>query len=154
MDGSALLLAYENGTKAIGPDKTFTCASAATTLLNAKVDDISDMVTVLDRYDLATKALSLSPFVTFVVYRAAAITTGRLQSGSEVEANSRRLKILRRALRSIAPRWLAGGEKLYQAHCIRSCLHVTERYTKLLDKDTSPRILKALTNNQSTGSLQ
>ncbi|OQE21487.1 hypothetical protein PENFLA_c014G04612 [Penicillium flavigenum] len=137
LSSTALLLAYENGTKPIGPDKTFTCASAATTLLNAKVDDISDMVSVLDRYDLATKALPLPPFVTFVVYRAAAITTGRLHSGSEAEANLQRLRILRRALRSIAPRWLAG-----------------ERYMKLLDEDTSPRILKALSNNPSTVSLQ
>ncbi|EGU73271.1 hypothetical protein FOXB_16216, partial [Fusarium oxysporum f. sp. conglutinans Fo5176] len=136
LSSTALLLAYENGTKAIGPDETFTCVSAATTLLNAKVDGISDMVAVLDRYDLATNALPLPPFVTFVVYRAAAITTGRLQSGFEPEANSQRLKILRRALRSIAPRWLAG-----------------ERYTKLLDEDTSPRI-KALSNNPSNGSLQ
>ena len=82
------------------------------------------------------------------------ITTGRLQSGFEPEANSQRLKTLRRALQSIAPRWLAGGEKVYQPHCTTPCLRVTERYTKLLDEDTSPRILKALSNNPNTRSVQ
>jgi hypothetical protein len=72
------------------------------------------MVAVLNRDNLADEKPTIPPLVTFLVYKAAAITTGKLQADVEPEANLHRLRVLRNALKVMAQRWLAGGENMYQ----------------------------------------
>ncbi|KAH7391682.1 hypothetical protein BKA64DRAFT_579573, partial [Cadophora sp. MPI-SDFR-AT-0126] len=65
----------------------------------------------------------IPPFVIFLIYKAAVITTGRLQNSIKPKANLQRLRVLRNSLTATAQRWLAG---------------------ELLDEDTAPRIFRAL----------
>jgi hypothetical protein len=68
----------------------------------------------LNRDNLAAETPTIPPFVTFLVYKAAAITTGKLQADVEPEANLQRLRVLRNTLKVIAQRWLAGRENMCQ----------------------------------------
>jgi hypothetical protein len=77
------------------------------------------MVAILNRGNLDAEKPTIPPFVTFLVYKAAAITTGKLQADVEPEANLQRLRVLRNTLKVIAQNWLAGGENLYQNLLIR-----------------------------------
>jgi hypothetical protein len=78
--------------------------------LDSLIDDIIAMVAGLDRDNLAAAKLTLPPFVVFLVYKAAAITTGRLQADVDIEVNLQRLRVLRNTLKVTAQRWLAGGK--------------------------------------------
>lgn len=80
--------------------------------LTAIIDDVADMVLVLQQDNTSAEKVMIPPFVTFLIYKAAAITTVRLIADIEPQANMRRLKILRNALKVTAERWLSGGEKL------------------------------------------
>lgn len=101
-------MTYDNGTKASCSGATVSCITEATAALNTQLDDIVERVAGLNRDNIEP---SLPPFVSFLIYKAAAIATGRLQNGMEPEANLQRLKVLRKALTTTAQRWLAGGEK-------------------------------------------
>ncbi|KFZ15862.1 hypothetical protein V502_05375 [Pseudogymnoascus sp. VKM F-4520 (FW-2644)] len=126
-DPRALILAFDNGSKATCSGASISSISQATAALDTLIDDIVERVAGLNRGNLEPEESSIPFFVLFLVYKAAAITTGRLQNGIESEANLQRLKVLRNALIVTAQRWLAG-----------------EHYLNLLDEDTAPRILKAV----------
>lgn len=107
---SALLLAFENGSKGTCGDMSVCDISQATEAVNSLIDDIVKHVADIDENFGAPEELSVPPFVIFLVYKAAVITTGKVQNG--IEGNLQKLRILRKALTSTAQRWLAGGENL------------------------------------------
>jgi len=119
LSNTALLLSLDNRSKTISLDET-TFAS-----LDTLIDDIVEMVVVLNRDDLPAKTPTIPPFVAFLIYKAAAIVTAKLQVDIEPEANLHRFRTLRNALKVTAQRWLAGG-----------C------YLNLLDEHTSPWVLE------------
>jgi hypothetical protein len=81
--------------------------------LDTLIDDIVERVAGLNEGNLVLKEPSIPLFVIFLVYKAAAVTTRRLQSDIEPEANLLRLRVLRSALMATMQRWLAGSEVLY-----------------------------------------
>jgi hypothetical protein len=81
--------------------------------LDTLIDDIVERVAGLNEGNLVLKELSIPLFVIFLVYKAAVVTTRRLQSDIEPEANLLRLRVLRSALMATMQRWLAGSEILY-----------------------------------------
>jgi hypothetical protein len=111
----ALLLAFDNGTKATCSGTSISIISQATTALDTLINNIVERVARLnvDKMEIGGD-LTIPPFLIFLVYKAAAITTERLQSGIEPEINLQRLKVLRNSLRAISQRWLAGGESFCQ----------------------------------------
>lgn len=54
---------------------------------------------------------TFSPFAFHLIYKAAAIVTERLQVGLELETNLQRVRILRKILRLVGHRWLAGRKQ-------------------------------------------
>jgi len=72
------------------------------------------MAAVLNEDYIAAETRTIPPFVTYLVYKAAAITTAKLHTDLEPETNIRRLRVLRKALNVISQKWLAGGENLFQ----------------------------------------
>jgi hypothetical protein len=103
----ALLLALENASKTIASEES------SVDSLDLLIDDIVETVAALSRDNLHLDAgdATIPPFVTFLIYKAAAITTGKLQADIEPEASLRRLRVLRKALKVIAQRWINGGQK-------------------------------------------
>ncbi|KAH6719566.1 hypothetical protein BKA61DRAFT_714205 [Leptodontidium sp. MPI-SDFR-AT-0119] len=127
LSNTALLLTFDNGSKATCSGASISCNSQATAALDSLIDDIVERVAGLNRGNIEPEESSIPPFVMFLVYKAAVITTGRLQNGIEPKANLQRLRVLRNYLTATAQRWLAG-----------------ERFLELLDEDTAPRIFRAL----------
>ncbi|KAH6669808.1 hypothetical protein B0J14DRAFT_671429, partial [Halenospora varia] len=124
----ALLLAFENGSKVpIFPSITENCNSIATTSLISVLSTITSTVELLTVGTQSIDFNLLPPFVTFLVYKAAAIITERLLMGSDSNEELKKLRILRNFLRIVGERWVG-----------------SERYLKLLNEDTTPRILKAI----------
>ncbi|KAI0123778.1 hypothetical protein BJ170DRAFT_687030 [Xylariales sp. AK1849] len=125
---TALLLAFENGTKVpFTADATVNCNLMATTSL---VSVLSTITSIVELFTLGTQSIDfnfLPPFVMFLVYKAAAIITERLSMDGDPNEKMRKLKILRNFLRIVGERWLG-----------------CERYLRILDEDTTPRTLKAL----------
>jgi hypothetical protein len=107
-DSRALLLAFDNGSK------TKVSEDNSSAYLNTLIDDVVETAAVLNRDNLAAEKPTIPPFVTFLVYKAAAITTRQLQADVEPEANLPRLGVLRNNLKVIARRWLAGSENMCQ----------------------------------------
>ena len=100
----ALLFALDNVIKSTSSDVNF--STALTSLIN----DIVAMIALLDRDDLVSAYPTVSPFTVFLVYKAAAITTVKLQADVDPGANLQRLRVQRRILKSITQRWLVGGK--------------------------------------------
>jgi hypothetical protein len=105
----ALLLVFDIGSKTIVSD--------VNTSLNTVIDDVVRRTTVLDKETIAENRV-IPPFVTFLLYKAAAITTRKLQADVEPEENLQRLKVLRSSLKVMAQRWLSGGKKTVKLHQI------------------------------------
>lgn len=143
---SALLLAFENGTKvsfsASAGDNFLSSATASLTrILDATTNGV-------EPFTIGTRAIDFdyfSPLVTFLVYKAAVITTERLSMELYDNDALARLRTLRKFLRITAKRWLCCGELngLLRDFCILT-ERCEERYLKLLDEDTTPRMLKAI----------
>ncbi|KAI3323421.1 hypothetical protein HD806DRAFT_85834 [Xylariaceae sp. AK1471] len=130
----ALLLAFENDTKiSSSADATENWNSFTTTSLTRILSTITSTV---ELFTMETRAIDFNyfpPFVTFLVYKAAMVTTERLSRKIDANDELVRLRTLRKFLRIVAKRWL-------------SC----ERYLKLLDEDTTPRMLKAIEQGQGS----
>ncbi|KAF2115878.1 hypothetical protein BDV96DRAFT_59676 [Lophiotrema nucula] len=131
---TALLLAFENGTKvSCSANATENWNSLATTSLICILSTITSTVEV---FTMGTRSIDFNyfpPLVTFLVYKAAMITTERLSMKLDTNDELARLRTLRKFLGIVAKRWL-------------SC----ERYLKLLDEDTTPRMLKAIEQGQGS----
>ncbi|KAK3661595.1 hypothetical protein LTR56_000083 [Elasticomyces elasticus] len=147
-----LLLAYEHGTKgSCSANATDNWSSLATTMLISLLCTITSTVEVFATGKRSVDFNSFPPFVTFLVYKAAMITTERLSMGLNADDGLARLRTLRKMLRILSKRWLSCG-KLNRAS--RILLKLTrlreERYLKLLDEDTTPRMLKAIEQVQGS----
>ncbi|KAJ9614600.1 hypothetical protein H2200_002737 [Cladophialophora chaetospira] len=131
---TALLLAFENGTKASFSAKASKdCNSLATTSL---ICILSTITSTLELFTTGTRSIEFNtfpPLVTFSVYKAAMITTERMSMELDSNDGLARLRTLRKFLKIVAKRWL-------------SC----ERYLKLLDEDTTPRMMKAIEQEPGT----
>ncbi|KAF4631364.1 hypothetical protein G7Y89_g6759 [Cudoniella acicularis] len=125
---TALILAFENGSKVpLIAGVTDNCNSIATTSL---ISILSTITSTVELFTLSTQSINfnfLPPFVTFLVYKAAAIVTERLLMDIDSNEGLKKLRILRNFLRIMGERWLG-----------------CERYLRLLNEDTTPRILKAI----------
>jgi hypothetical protein len=91
-------------------DATENCNSIATTSL---ISVLSTITSTVELFTLGTQSIDfnfLPPFVTFLVYKAAAIVTERLLMDSDWNEKMRKLKILRNFLRIVGERWLGCGE--------------------------------------------
>ncbi|KAH8663395.1 hypothetical protein BGZ60DRAFT_411213 [Tricladium varicosporioides] len=125
---TALLLAFENGSKVPPiPNLTDNCNSIATTSL---ISVLSTICSTVEPFAQGTQSIDFKcfpPFVTFLVYKAAAIITERLLAGNDSNEGLKNLRSLRRFLGIVGERWLG-----------------CERYLKLLNENTTPRILKAI----------
>lgn len=86
--------------------------SQANAALDTLIDDIVERVAGLNEGNLLLQERSIPLFVIFLVYKAAVITTRRLQVDLEPAANLLRLRVLRSALMATMQRWLAGSELL------------------------------------------
>jgi hypothetical protein len=108
---------------------------------------LSVITSTIEPFTLGTQSINfnfLSPFVTFLVYKAAAIVTERLLMNIDPDEGLKKLRILRGFLNIVGERWLSCSElsktfKMGQAD--RICV---ERYLELLNENTTPRILKAV----------
>jgi len=108
---SALLLAFENGSKVpFNAGVTENCNSIATTSL---ISVLATITSTVEPFTLGAQSIDfnfLPPFVTFLVYKAAAIVTQRLLMDSDSNEGLNQLRILRNFLRIVKERWLGCGE--------------------------------------------
>jgi hypothetical protein len=108
---SALLLAFENGTKvSFSANATENRNSLATTSLICILSTINSTV---ELFTMGTRSIDFNyfpPLVTFLVYKAAMITTERLSMGLDANDGLARLRTLRKFLRIVAERWLSCGK--------------------------------------------
>jgi hypothetical protein len=108
---SALLLAFENGSKIpFIAGVTENCNYVATTCLTSVLSTINSSV---EPFTLGTQSIDfniLPPFVTFLVYKAAALVTERLLVGSDSNEGLTILRNIRNFLRVVGERWLGCGE--------------------------------------------
>ncbi|KAE8446657.1 hypothetical protein EG329_011700 [Mollisiaceae sp. DMI_Dod_QoI] len=113
----ALLLAFENGAKVSSSINTPENWKSTTT--KSLISILSTITSTVELFTIGTRSFDFnyfSPFVTFLVYKTAMITTKRLPMGLDANDGLARLRTLRMFLRIVAKRRL-------------SC----ERYLKLLD---------------------
>ncbi|KAH7025571.1 hypothetical protein B0J12DRAFT_771660 [Macrophomina phaseolina] len=126
--GSGLLLILERGSRASGTDSERNrCRVESTAGLATLIEDMMKLFTGPEENTAAIDVQTTSPFTLYLTYKIAAIVTVRLQSGLDPESSLRRVRILRRTLKLMSRRWLAA-----------------ERYLRLLDEDTTPRMLKLI----------
>jgi hypothetical protein len=149
---SALLLAFENGTKeSSSVNVPENWKSIATKSL---ISILSTITSTVELFTMGTRSIDFnyfSPFVTFLVYKAAMITTARLSIELDVNDGLARLRILRKFLRIVSKRWLSCGKLNSTARKLFKLTEVCkERYLKLLDEDTTPRILKIIEQGQGS----
>jgi hypothetical protein len=88
---------------------TENCNSIATTSL---VSVLSTIISTVELFTLGTQSIDfnlLPPFVTFSVYKAAAIVTERLLKDNNSNEGLRKLRILRNSSRIVGERWLGCG---------------------------------------------
>lgn len=101
----------ENGSKVLPLDSaSSTCNSIAIARLNSLIATIS---TAVQPFVMGTQTLDFNvfpPFVTFLVYKAAAIVTERLWMDIDHNEGLKKLRILRGFLKLVSTRWLACGE--------------------------------------------
>ncbi|KAE9367245.1 hypothetical protein N431DRAFT_495533 [Stipitochalara longipes BDJ] len=125
---TALLLAFENGSKVpLVGNVTADCNSLATTSL---ISVIATITSAVEPFALGAQSIDfhlLPPFVSFLVYKAAEIVTERLLININSNESLQQLRVLRNFLIIAGRRWLG-----------------CERYIKLLNEDTTPRILRAI----------
>jgi hypothetical protein len=148
---SALLLAFENGTKVSSANATENWNSPATTSL---IYTLSTITSRIELFTMGTRSIDFnyfSPLVTFLVYKAAMITMKRLSMQLDTNDGLARLRTLRKFLRIVVKRWLSCGKlnrtsrKLFKLNEV-----CKERYLKLLDEDTTPKMLKAIEQGQGS----
>lgn len=149
---SALLLVFKDGTKlSILANATENWNSLATTSL---ISILSTITSSVELFTVGTRSIDFNhflPLVTFLVYKAAIITTERLAMGLDANDGLARLRTLRKFLGIVAKRWLSCGklnsvsQELYKLTVV-----CKERYLKLLNEDTTPRMLKAIEQGQGS----
>jgi hypothetical protein len=148
---STLLLAFENGTKVSSTNTTENWNSLATTSL---ICTLSTITSTVELFTMGTRSVDFNhfpPLVTFLVYKAAMITTERLSMQLDANDGLARLRTLRKFLKIVAKRWLSCGKLNRTSRMLFELTEVCkERYLKLLDEDTTPRMLKAIEQGQGS----
>ncbi|KAH7379985.1 hypothetical protein BKA64DRAFT_686799 [Cadophora sp. MPI-SDFR-AT-0126] len=128
ISSTALLLSFEKGSRRSSSDEEARqCRAPAAVALESLLEDILKTTELFHEGQVASNTRPLTPFVTYLVYKAAAIFTEKLRMGNDSKKSVQSLRSLRNTLRLISQRWHAGV-----------------RYLKLLDEDTTPRMLKAI----------
>ncbi|PVH74506.1 hypothetical protein DL98DRAFT_499702 [Cadophora sp. DSE1049] len=123
-----LIYAYDNGTKTDPNEIDGACCRAgARSALDSFLEVNLEMIQPYLEGNEMVDFKILPPFLVYLVYKCAAIVTERLRVGEETLPNWNALKGLRRFLELLSQRWLAG-----------------KRYLRLLDEDTTPRMMKAI----------
>jgi hypothetical protein len=119
--------------------------SLATTSLTCILSTITSTV---ELFTMGTRSIDFnyfSPLVTFLMYKAAMITTKRLSMELDANKGVARLRTLRKFLRMAAKRWLSYGKLSRTSQKLFRLTEVCkERYLKLLDENTTPRMLKVI----------
>lgn len=145
---SALLLAFEHGSKIppLTSGATANCTSIADTSL---ISIINTVTSVVELFMLDMRPINFNlipPFVAFLVFKAAAIVTQRLLLDNDSGEDLKRLRILRKFLEAMGRRWLSYGElsKIVPKPVQLAKQICVERYLKILNEDTTPRLLKLL----------
>ncbi|KAI9933144.1 hypothetical protein MW887_007615 [Aspergillus wentii] len=123
-----LVHAYDAGTKVDPSDVDTThCRAGARNALDRLLEAKLTMAQPYLEGDEDIDFKILPPFLTYLVYKCAATVTERLRVGDESLFNFKVLKCLRDFLALLSQRWLAG-----------------RRYLRLLDEDTTPRMMKSI----------
>ncbi|KFX93507.1 hypothetical protein V490_04805 [Pseudogymnoascus sp. VKM F-3557] len=122
------LLFCENGIKLDPADQELgQCFAIATASLDILIEGVVRIAEQLVQTEHGSDIKFFPPFRIYLVYRSAAILTEKMHLNDLSGINLQRLKTLRQVLRTVSQRWLGA-----------------ERYLKLLDENTTPRILKAM----------
>ncbi|KAH8593115.1 hypothetical protein B0O99DRAFT_628120 [Bisporella sp. PMI_857] len=128
LSSTALLLCFEKGSRrSSSDDEARQCWAPSVIALESLLEDILKTTEPFHEGKVVSNARPVTPFITYIVYKAASIFTEKLRMGNGSEKSVQSLRSLRNTLRLISQRWHAG-----------------ERYLKLLDEDTTPRMLKAI----------
>jgi hypothetical protein len=109
---------------------------------------LSTITCTVELFTMGTRSIDFNhfpPLVTFLVYKAPMITTERLSRELDANDGLTRLRILRKFLRIVAKRWLSCGKwNRMSRNLLKLTKGCEERYLKLLDEDTTPRLLKVI----------
>ncbi|KAH6718292.1 hypothetical protein BKA61DRAFT_476355 [Leptodontidium sp. MPI-SDFR-AT-0119] len=114
---SGLLLAFENGSKASLDDEAGHCRAPSIAALGTLIDGILKLLDELGGGIIDDVQIP-SPFILHLLYKAAAIVTERVQIHLDPEINLQKLRTLRKTLKLMGQRWLAGGKQIDQDHII------------------------------------
>ena len=108
---------FGNGSKASFDDEAGHCRAPSIVALGTLIDDILKLLKELGE-GIIDAVQILSPFIRRLIYKAAAIVTERLQIHLDPEINLQKLRTLRKILKLMGQRWLAGGKRIDQDHII------------------------------------
>lgn len=108
---SGLLLAFENACR-LNPlnNEIRGCQIVANASLDALIEVILKFVEPFSEAKHDVNHSILPPFITYLVYKAAAILTEKIRSGDDSSKSLGKLKSLRYVLRSVNNRWLGAGK--------------------------------------------
>lgn len=109
-----MILAFENGTK-LPPNigATEHCDAIANTSLISLRSAIVDAISPCMKTNVGIWWNKFPPFATFLIYKAAAITTERLVVGRDSNEELATLRLLRKVLELVATRWLGAGKLFF-----------------------------------------
>ncbi|KAF2799372.1 hypothetical protein K505DRAFT_265804 [Melanomma pulvis-pyrius CBS 109.77] len=125
---TGLFLIYENGNQTLYLDEaTSKCRAQSVVALASMIEDIISLFKGPEEDTIIVDVETVSPFILHLVYKVAAIVTARLHSSLDLESNLQKVRSCRKILKFMGQRWLAG-----------------ERYLRLLNEDTTPRMLQAI----------
>lgn len=112
-----LLLLFEDGSKAYSIDyDTSEYHAQALASLATLIETIVQMVQPFSEGQDVIDIGNLPPFITFLVYKAAAIVTESLRIGDGSKKGLRRLRTLRDFLKLLSRRWRAAGKQSNQKY--------------------------------------
>lgn len=76
------------------------------------IDNILNLFKGLEEDTVVVDVQTISPFILHLIYKAAAIATERLQLSLDVKWNLQKVRTLRKILKLMGQRWLAGGKPI------------------------------------------
>lgn len=114
---SALLLAFENGTKESASSNIYTnygpsgnCNADANQALTSVLCSVTDSIEAFTLGTSTADYSSLAPFVVFLAFKSAALVTQRILTGDDMKEGLRQLRILRGFLSQVGQRWKSAGK--------------------------------------------
>jgi hypothetical protein len=76
------------------------------------IEDILNLFKGLEEDTVVVDVQVTSPFILHLIYKAASIVTQRLHSSLDLESNLQKIRALRKILKLLGQRWLAGGKRI------------------------------------------